>query len=636
MRFALIGQPNCGKSTLFNQVAGYRAETGNFSGTTTTFTESKVRVLGQIVDLVDLPGTYTLAGTNPAERVVFQYLESQPVDVIINILDASHLAQGLNLTLELMELGIPIVAAANMMDEIARMGIGLDGQTLEDLLGIRMLPLVASKSRGVRKLFVTAMEEAQQKTVPPRQPFSADLEVAIQKLVVTLNGQSTLLGSDGFAIKLLEGETGLIDRMKSQIPGIQNTLDEAQQNIQTSYGQNAIWVINAERHQLANQLATEVICQTDRRLTRRDRLDDILLHPFWGYVALVFILWVFFQGVYGFGSLIEAPLLTAFNTLSVQIHLWLGEGSLLTEILVGIVQGISGGVAIVLPYLLPFLVGLSFLEDIGYLPRLAFLMDALMTRIGLHGKAIVPFILGYGCNVPAVMSTRMLEDRRDRFLAAMMATLVPCAARLAVVFGVVAFYLGPSLALTIYLFNLVVIALTGRILSLLMPEETPGMILEMPVYRLPALKNLLHKTWFRAREFIFEAWPLLIIGSLVLALLQYFAITIWFNALARPVTWSLGLPAEVGVPLIFGILRKELSLVMLQQALGVTDFSTVLSPVQMITFTVFVVFYIPCLATLAAIRRELGKRDMLLIAALTIVIAIGAALVARFLSALFY
>jgi ferrous iron transport protein B len=190
--------------------------------------------------------------------------------------------------------------------------------------------------------------------------------------------------------------------------------------------------------------------------------------------------------------------------------------------------------------------------------------------------------------------------------------------------------------LTIYLFNLVVIALTGRILSRLMPEETPGMILEMPVYRLPALKNLLHKTWFRAREFIFEAWPLLIIGSLVLALLQYFAITIWFNALARPVTWSLGLPAEVGVPLIFGILRKELSLVMLQQALGVTDFSTVLSPVQMITFTVFVVFYIPCLATLAAIRRELGKRDMLLIAALTIVIAMGAALAARFLSALFY
>jgi ferrous iron transport protein B len=170
----------------------------------------------------------------------------------------------------------------------------------------------------------------------------------------------------------------------------------------------------------------------------------------------------------------------------------------------------------------------------------------------------------------------------------------------------------------------------------MMPEDTPGMILEMPVYRLPALKNLLHKTWFRAREFIFEAWPLLILGSIVLALLEYFSISIWFNALARPITWLLGLPSEVGVPLIFGVLRKELSLVMLQQALGVTDFSLALTPVQMITFTVFVVFYVPCLATLAAIRRELGKRATLLIAGLTVVIALIAALIARGLSTLLY
>jgi ferrous iron transport protein B len=636
MRFALIGQPNCGKSTLFNQVAGYRAETGNFSGTTTTFTESKVRVLGQIVDLVDLPGTYTLAGTNPAERVVFQYLESQPVDVIINILDATHLAQGLTLTLELMELGIPILAAANMMDEIIRTGIGLDGKLLEDLLGVPVLPVIASKGRGIRNLFVTAMDVAEKRIVPPRHSFSTGMEQAIAKLTASINGSATNLGPGGIAIKLLEGETSLIERNQAQFPEIPRKLEKNQKKILKEYGQSAIWVISTERHHQANQLAAEVICQTDRRLTKRDQLDDIFLHPIWGYISLILILWMFFQGVYGFGSLIEKPLLLAFNSLSAQIELWIGGYNLLTEILVGVVQGIAGGVAIVLPYLLPFLIGLSFLEDIGYLPRLAFLMDALMTRIGLHGKAIVPFILGYGCNVPAVMSTRMLEDRRDRFIAATMATLVPCAARLAVVFGLVAFYLGPSLALAIYLFNLVVIALTGRILSRMIPEKTPGMILEMPVYRLPALKNLLHKTWFRAREFIFEAWPLLIVGSIVLALLQYFEFTRWFNALVLPVTWLLGLPSEVGVPLIFGILRKELSLVMLHQALGVADFSTVLSPVQMVTFSVFVVFYIPCLATLAAIRRELGKRNMVLIAALTVVIALVAALAARGISAIFY
>ena len=298
-------------------------------------------------------------------------------------------------------------------------------------------------------------------------------------------------------------------------------------------------------------------------------------------------------------------------------------------ILIGILQGISGGIAIVIPYLVPFLLGLSFLEDIGYLPRLAFLMDALMHRMGLHGKAIVPFILGYGCNVPAVMSTRILEERRDRFLAATLATLVPCAARLAVVFGLVAFYLGPEYALAIYLFNILVIAITGRILSRMMPEVTPGLILEIPVYRMPTLNSIIKKSWYRAREFIVEAWPILIIGSVVLAILERLNFSRWFDALVRPITWVLGLPSEVGVPLIFGILRKELSLIMLRQALNVTDFSTALTNVQMITFTVFVVFYVPCLATMAALKRELNTRDMLVIAGLTVIIALLAALAAR-------
>jgi len=636
VRFALVGQPNCGKSTLFNQIAGYRAETGNFSGTTTTFTVSKIRVLGRVVELVDLPGTYSLAGTNPAEQVTFRYLDEQPVDVIINVLDASHLEQGLHLTLELMELGIPLVVAANMMDELSRMGIHLDGEKLQDLLGVPVLPLVASKNRGIRNLFVTALNTAEDGTTPPRLPYSEKIEAVIQDLAQTIDGQVASLRPEGVAIKLLEGETNLLKRVQAKLPEIQRNIEQANHQILDEYGQSAIWVFSTERHQRSKQLTGQVISQTERRRTTRDRLDDILLDPFWGYVALVVIMWVFFQGVYWVGSLIEEPLMAAFNGFANQVSIWLAGYGLLSEVLVGVIQGIAGGVAIVLPYLIPFLLGLSFLEDIGYLPRLAFLMDALMTRIGLHGKAIVPFILGYGCNVPAVMSTRILEDRRDRFLAATLATLVPCAARLSVVFGLVAFYLGPMLALAIYLFNLLVIALTGRLLSRLLPEDTPGMILEMPVYRLPSIKNLLHKTWFRAREFVFEAWPLLIFGSVVLSLLQYFNLARYVNALVLPVTWLLGLPAEVGVPLIFGVLRKELSLVMLHQALGVSDFSLALTPVQMITFTVFVVFYVPCLATLAVLRRELGTRDMLLIAALTVVIALLAALFARGVAVMFY
>jgi len=244
--------------------------------------------------------------------------------------------------------------------------------------------------------------------------------------------------------------------------------------------------------------------------------------------------------------------------------------------------------------------------------------------------------LGFGCNVPAIMSTRILEDKRERFISAALSTMVPCAARLAVVFGLVAFYLGPELALAIYIFNLFVIAVTAKILSRLVPDESPGLILEMPVYRIPTFRTVANKAWWRIREFIVEAWPLLIVGSIVLSVLNYFNLSIYLNTLARPISWILGLPGEVGVPLIFGILRKELSLVMLGQALGSMNFAMVMTPVEMITYAVFVVFYVPCLATMVVIRKELGWKMMWQIAGMTTLIATLAGLIARGISAIFY
>ncbi|MBM3146058.1 MAG: ferrous iron transport protein B [Chloroflexi bacterium] len=637
MRFALIGQPNCGKSTLFNQVSGYKADTGNFPGTTLTFTKSKVRVFSEIVELVDLPGAYSLAGSNPAEREVLHYLTFNAVDVVINVLDASHLAQGLNLTLELMELGRPLVVALNMMDEAARVGLEIDGPKLEELLGVKVLPLIASRGRGVRTVFTTAMLVARGGITPERPQYHPQIEKAIRLIASNLNGRAreSPLAPELMAIKLLEGNAQLLARVEGYSPQARPLVEQAQKDILETQGQPAIWIFNAARHEKAAQLTKQVVAQGEKRRSKRDYLDEILLHRFWGYVVLAIILWLFFQIVYGVGSLLEGPLLESFDKLAVWLASLIGPGSFWADVLTGVVQGIAGGVAIVLPYLAPFLVGLSILEDVGYLPRLAFLVDALMSRLGLHGKAIVPFILGYGCNVPAVMSTRLLEERRDRFIAATMATLVPCAARLAVVFGLVAFYLGPQLALGIYLFNLLVIALTGHILSRFLPERSPGLILEIPVYRLPTWKAVAHKSWFRVREFLVEAWPLLILGSVLLAIFDRLDLARWLNAVVRPLTWVLDLPSQVGVPLIFGIFRKELSLVMLRQALGVVDFAEALSPIQMITFTVFVVFYIPCLATLATLRRELGRRDMIIISAITVVIALLAALLARGVAIIF-
>lgn len=570
MRIALIGQPNCGKSTLFNQVAGYKAETGNFSGTTVKYTESKVRVGGEVIEIVDLPGAYSLEALSPAEREAARYLRSNEVDVVINVVDASRLALGLELTLELLPLDKPVILALNMMDEADRLGLHIDGPGLQKELGTIVLPLVASKGRGVRGVFLKALEAGRNR----------------------------------------------VKRKQTQAGG-------------TEAGEMSLKKDNSgKRYEQARALAQKFVQHGERRLSLRDRLDDVLLHPLWGYAILLFILFLFFQVVYGIGQLIEPPLLAFFDAITQGVITPFGPNSLLAEIILGVMQGIAAGIAIVLPYLLPFLFGLGVLEDIGYLPRVAFLMDALMHRIGLHGKAVVPFILGYGCNVPAVMSTRTLEEPRDRYLAAALATLVPCAARLAVVFGLVAFYLGPLVAFALYLFNLLVIALTGRILSHLMPEDTPGLILEMPTYRIPTLKNVTGKAWFRVREFVVEAWPILIAGSAILAALNFFNAAIVFNWLVRPLTWSLGLPAEVGVPLIFGVLRKELSLVMLGQALGTVNFDTALSVPQMVTYATFVMFYLPCLATLAVLKRELGTRAMFLIAALTVVVAQVAAWIA--------
>jgi len=561
MRIALVGQPNCGKSTLFNQVAGYKAETGNFSGTTVTFTESKIRIAGEVEELVDLPGTYSLIGTNPAESETQRYLASNQVDVIVNIIDATHLAQGLDLTLELLELKRPMVIGLNMMDEAVRIGLSVDGLKLEELLGVKVLPLIASRGQGIKNLFFAALQVARQ-----------------DEFEIIKN-----LYSDG--------------------------LDE--------------------RHKQAAKLAGLISMQGSRRLSWRDTLDDFLLHPFWGYIALITILFIFFQIVYGLGSVIEGPVLKFFDQSSNLIINNISQTSFLSQLVVGVIQGISGGFAIVLPYLVPFLLGLGIMEDAGYLPRVAFLMDNLMHRLGLHGKAIVPFILGYGCNVPAVMSTRILEEKQDRFLAAALSVLVPCSARLSVIFGLVAFYLGPLWALGIYIFNIFVIALTGRILTLILPDDSPGLILEIPVYRVPTIKAVVNKVWFRVREFIVEAWPLLIVGSMFLALLNYFNVSQFLNVVVRPFTWLLGLPAETGVPLMFGILRKELSLVMLRQALGVAEFSSAMTSLQMLTFTVFVVFYIPCLPTLTALKKELGGREMVLIAGFTLVVALLASLFAR-------
>ena len=602
-----------------------------------TFTESKVRLLGGIVTVVDLPGAYSLAGTNPAEQEVIKYLTSNEIDVVVNVLDASNIQHGLLMTIELLELNIPMVIALNMMDEADRAGIHIDVEKLEALIGLPVVPMIASKGRGIQPLFVKAYQVGQKKQVPPQPKYDEQIEAAIDVLATSLHEVDSYLNPRALAIKLLEGDQFVLKELPEENLSIKADLKAVNASLAHQYGGSADWTISDARSKLANQISESVIKHGLRKISLRDKLDNVLLHPFWGYVGLIMIMYLFFQIVYSVGGMIEEPMMGVFQNFEVWIEAqFANPKGFISQIIIGLMQGISGGIAIVLPYLVPFLVGLGILEDVGYLSRVAFLMDTLMHKLGLHGKAIVPFILGFGCNVPAIMSTRILEDKRERFISAALSTLVPCAARLAVVFGLVAFYLGPGLALAIYLFDLFVIAFTAGMLNRFLPDDSPGLILEMPVYRIPTLRTIINKAWWRIREFVVEAWPLLIIGSVVLSFLNFINASTYLNMLVRPLSWVLGLPEQVGVPLIFGVLRKELSLVMLGQALGSMDFPTVMTPVQMITFAVFVVFYVPCLATMLVIRKEIGVKAMWSIVALTTLIATVAGLVARIIASIFY
>jgi ferrous iron transport protein B len=275
---------------------------------------------------------------------------------------------------------------------------------------------------------------------------------------------------------------------------------------------------------------------------------------------------------------------------------------------------------------------MALLEDIGYLARAGFLLDTFMHRVGLHGKSVSPFILGFGCNVPAIVATRILESKRDRILTALLIPFIPCSARTTIVLALVAFFLGPWWAIGFYVFNILLVALLGRVLTVFFRTSSPGLILEIPSLKVPALKNVLLKVYVQLKSFVRFAWPLLIGGSIVLGLIQSLHWDVVINAILAPlVSGALGLPRELGVTLVFGFLRKELSLLMMLQALGVgyKDLLTVITREQMIVFTVFVSFFIPCLSTFAILWKEVGRRIAFLSAALSVSVAVVVSLLVR-------
>lgn len=634
MKIVLMGQPNSGKSTIFNHVAGYKAVTSNFPGKTVEYTSSKINLFGEIFEIVDLPGTYSLTSFDLAELEARKYLLRNSVDVVINVIDASLLSRSLELTLQLLELKLPMIICLNMIDEAERKGIKIDIGKLSKILGVPVMPTIAVKGNGVKELFSIACKMGEKKKIGKTINFSKDVEDVITQLSKQIKkkyGDQEFNVPERFlALKYLENDSYFMENYKKKSNDLFKEIIHFQNTLKETHGRQSDVVISSERHHLSMNIYESVVSLTKPHTSLIDYLDNILMHPFLGYISLSLIFYLFFNLVFSVGKMVEEPLLEYFYKIIPLIEIRMGSETLLFSIISGIIQGLAGGIAIVLPYLFPFLFGLAILEDLGYLPRIAFLLDAFLHKIGLHGKSIIPFILGYGCTVPAIMATRILESGRDRFIASVLATMIPCAARMTIIFALVAFYISPQAALAIYILNIIVIIISGKILSRLLPEVTPGMILEIPSYHIPSIKVALAKTWLRMKEFIFIAWPLLIVGSTLLSLLQYYKADMLINNFFSPLTSLLGLPLVVGTTLIFGILRKELSMLMLIQAIGTTDVIAVMSSTQIMTFTIFVIFYVPCVATIAVLWREIGSKKTLFTIAFTSILAVILATITRF------
>ncbi len=589
---------------------------------------------GQVFNIIDLPGTYSLNPSDPAEKVVLTHLFLEKPDLIINVVDASILGRSLELTLELIELEYPMVVALNMMDLAEKKGMEIDCKRLEHSLGVPVIPTIASHGRGIKELLERSLQALEKGTHPSSIKWSKDVEEKVDELQRDIPETFPIVANKRFtAIKMIEAVRLLFDKILKEINlPLKKALDKARNDLEQMHNAPAYEVVAAERHHLALKIFEESThVKRGMKVSLLEKIDDLIMHPILGYFILLFVLFSFFLVIFKIGSPIEEALLNPLDSIRGYLAMKLGA-SVSFYLLDGLLQGVGGGVAIVLPYFIPLLFLMSFLEDIGYLARAGFLMDTFMHQIGLHGKSVSPFILGFGCNVPAIVSTRILESRRDRIITSLLIPFIPCSARTTIILALVAFYLGPFWALGFYAINIILLAVLSRVITLFFKTPSPGLILEIPSLKVPSLKSIWRKTYLQLRSFLKFAWPILIVGSVVLGLLQFFNLDKFINIILSPlVVKGLGLPQELGVTLVFGFLRKELSLIMMLQALGVAykDLLTIISKEQLIVFVVFISFFIPCLSTVAILWKEIGKKVAFISIGLNTLVAIIASLFVR-------
>ncbi|NTV10463.1 MAG: ferrous iron transporter B [Zoogloea sp.] len=627
-RVLLVGRPRTGKSTIFETAASTEVQSSSLPGNPSGWHECLVEVGLEQMRLVDCPSIVSLHSADAGRRVLDSLLWSPaeaPAEVLLQVVDATSLERDLELAQELVLLGRPMVLALNRLDEARARGVYINVQALSEALGVPVMPTVAHMGKGIGALFKAVQEAARLRSCPLPQPPSPHILESLKPL-------SALLARPAVEARMRQPHPLLLMRVASgdaetreilagRLPELLPQIDAAVAAASARLPRPVADELHADRHHRA-ALMYEAVTQFGRggdKARWRRALDELFLHPRWGLVGslgvFALVLFMVFEVSAFLDSISSAPLAA-----------WLAEWqphSTTGVVAHAVADGLVGLVGIVVPYMLPLVMLLVALEQSGIMHRVAFVVDRGFHRIGLHGGVAVPFLLGLGCNVPAISAAAIASSGRERIVASLLITFVPCSARSAILLAIGGKYLGAAGVLAMFLLTMLVIALAGRMLTRRYGQAGPGMIQEIPAYALPAWRPLLATTWERTSDILTIVTPLLVIGSVVLALLTHWQADTLINTALTPVTlWWLGLPVALGVPILFGVLRKELSMLMVFQALGTPEVDSVLSPVQIAVFLIFLSFYVPCLSTFAVMLRTLGRRHALA----SVGLSVGAAL----------
>ena len=630
-RVALVGCLRTGKSSLFLAASSASPQHRRLLRDGDAYDECLVDIGLEQISLVDLPPVVSLHSLSAHDRVIVKYLlwgdhwppvaaheAEQPVlafnspDVLIQVVDATALQRDLELSLELCLLGKPLVIALNRVDEARQKGLYINPRALSDLLGVPVVATVAHMGLGVSELFAAALAVARAGALPlPRSP-SAHIALRLDGLRALLSRREVeeafrvpwsfllmqLAENDDYFLQELDGHFPLL------LPEVLAARAAAEQYLPRSLSDE----LHADRHHRAALMFENVTRFGGAADAGRGQrfLDGIFLHPRWGLLGSLAVFALVLLMVFKLSTLLDAW--TAAPLLA-WVEQWQPAS---TAGVVGraVADGLIGLVGIAIPYMLPLVLLLVTLEESGIMHRVAFVVDRGFHRIGLHGSVASSFLVGLGCNVPAISLVAATTGGKDRFVATLLLAFVPCSARSAIILAMGGKYLGWLGVLAIFALTALVLAALGRLLTRRYREAAAGLILEIPPYALPTWRGVLATTWERTSDIVTIVTPLLVAGSVLLALLSHFGADQVINLVLLPVTsWWLGLPALLGVPILFGVLRKELSLLMVYQALGTMEIVPLLDLVQIATFLVFLTFYIPCVSTFAVMLKTIGWRE---------------------------